>query len=138
MPENIKPELMILVDPPHWPKRPLLVSILYKLHISYQDDKRLKHVGKWWRKLGWHAIYSLNVVASAKMLRRLKADGLWQLSASKKVIILNQNDPFFSDKSTLDLEHGALLLSLPGSQDHLWQRPDPYIRLLDRFTVDLT
>jgi hypothetical protein len=123
-------KLIICINPPHWPGKPLRESGAEKLRVGFAASRANKAMGLFIKAQIRNIFYLWNIPRYRKMWLGIKDGSAWRLQM-KVVLIRNQNDTFSPDTDTLPFETDVIAVEVPGGHDDCWDNPKPYIDVLE-------
>lgn len=136
LPNTKSNNLIILIGPPYWPGKPLLVSLVQKLWGDFNGAVRRHHVGFWLRKICWNSFYILtNLLRVARIAHYASKQNFHEALRGKRVaIIRNDDDSWLSPRAAELLPKGETFYhySLPGEHEDCWVYPEFHAELIDR------
>lgn len=129
-------QLIVLIGPPYWPGKPLLLSLVQKLYLDFVDCVSRGMIIYWLQKTFWNTLYLLRdlLLAASMGLKARKQDFYKALAEHKVMIIRNQQDSWCSTKISAELSHNKHFSfhALPGQHDDCWHNPRPYVKLIEK------
>jgi hypothetical protein len=135
LPNTDANKLIILIGPPYWPGKPLLLSLVQKLWGDFATSVRRRKVGFWAHKIAWNWIYIfanlLRVVRIAIGARRQKFHEA--LRGKNVAIIRNDDDSWLAPDVAERLPDGEnfAFYHLPGEHEDCWVYPADHAKLID-------
>lgn len=128
--------IVLCINPTYWPGRSVLGRGVRKIMQDIAFVSRRRSFKWWLLKTFWNMTYL--VTSPMRMLRIKLALFRNQLPASTAIsllIIRNGNDPWCTPEITRKYEPAANVsfISLPGTHDDVWERPERYVSLLRAF-----
>jgi hypothetical protein len=136
VPPELRPEqLLMLIAPPYWPGRALLlrsqsmaVQMLRAIRPGNEPVNQANKVLHNILFLFWHASKNLTIVRRARRYNLEK-----DLPHPNPILVPKKHDPWltpnFRDLQRFN-EH-LRLIELPGDHDDIWLHPEPYINLIE-------
>ncbi len=129
----------VLINPPYWPGKSLLVSSIEKVGKDFMDFTRDGKLITWlWKTciniahLTRYAIKTLTITLGAHKQRFYEA-----LRDECTIIIRSDADPFLSPKADqlLEQKYGRAIpfYRLPGQHDTCWRDPKAYVDIIKQF-----
>ncbi|HSX47132.1 MAG TPA: hypothetical protein VLF87_04055 [Patescibacteria group bacterium] len=134
LPQTNKPQTMLLLGPPHWPGKSMVIRLFQKAWHDMLLVSKESRFGYWLLKLGWNLRYlAHDLPGIMEQWRRTRQHDFTQQSKDGKMIVVrNHYDIFISpDFPQFMSEHPEITyVELPGGHDDCWLHPEPYIALL--------
>lgn len=126
----------VLINPPYWPGKPLVVSTMQKIYFDFMDFARDGKLHVWFWKtavnlahIARFLIKTLVIMRGAHKRRFYEA-----LRDENAAIIRSSADTFLAPDADQLLEQkvGKVIsfYRLPGQHDTCWRDPEPYIRII--------
>ncbi len=123
-------QLIICINPPHWPGKPLRQSGAEKIRIGIAAAKANRAIGRFCVAQLRNFIYLWNVPRYRKMWQGMQSGTAWRLQV-KVVVIRNDDDTFSPNTDVMPFEADVIAASVPGGHDDCWDHPKPYIDILE-------
>lgn len=131
----------VLINPPYWPHKPLVVSMTQKVSLDFVDFVRDGKLLQWFWKstinimhLLRYAIKSVTITLHAHRQRFYTA-----LRDENTIIIRSSLDTFLSPTADRSLEqkYGRVIpmYTISGQHDSCWRNPQPYIDQICKFAA---
>lgn len=128
----------VLINPPYWPGKSLVVCTLHKVMIDFIDYTWDGKLGPWLGKtvvnvahLMRYALKALTITLHAHKQRFYEA-----LRDEDTVIIRNERDAFLAPNADRLLDDKAgrdiPFYRLPGQHDSCWRYPKPYVEIIKK------
>jgi len=127
-------QLLILIDPPYWPERPIMLRSRNMVLHMIQSIRKDNHPFYQLHKTVHNFVYLVRHQAlNREMIRHARTfDLAAELKHPRTILVRNRHDPWL----TPDLEHLKLIQpklrirQLPGGHDDCWHNPQRYVNLL--------
>lgn len=136
LPDTIANKQIVLINPPFWPGRPLVVSSARKLWGDFRTSVQRRKLKFFVRKITWNWIYiASNLVRVGQIGKHIHRQKFYEALHDKHVaIIRNDNDPWFRPdaKAFLPPEMDFQMYRLPGEHEDCWVYPRRHAELIDR------
>ncbi len=132
-----KARLVMLIDPPYWPGRPLLAGVLNNAVRDARAQIRAWGLASWLRMRVGNTVYAIvNPWHHIKIWRSLKKALDKSLAGRNKLILVRNRDdtycgPMIAEWAAQKPE--IVYHELPGMHEDCWQNPQPYIDLIKKW-----
>ena len=132
VPKGVKAELIILTGLPHGPVSHLAPRLVPKLVDEFGYHLRQSELFWWLRKLLFNMFYLITKPgATYRVITRHKLENLPDAEGRKVIVVRPGEDVFMHpDTPSLLAGRGYALIEIPGSHDHCWSEPSPYVDLM--------
>lgn len=130
VPDTNQARLVILVDVPYYDSHKSFMNKLYR---------RVVEEGWSWKsvsKFGWNNWYVISSPQRCFQMYRAVIDGVFHGLKGKKVVFVRNAQDLFGEIAQDKRETkkiNALTVELPGTHDDIWQRPEAYIKLSEKY-----
>lgn len=136
LPQKTPAVLYILIDPPYWPGKSILLRFWEKISQDFSTLRRDRGIKFLLSKYFWcatygvikanYAVLAVKSVGGLDFLTRAEGKNIW--------VVRNQEDVLCSSDIQLPLAgyKRAHLVSLPGMHDDFLTNPQPYIAILPK------
>ncbi len=126
--------MIVLINPPFWPGKPLIISGMQKLLWDYRAHKLRGQKLRWLLKTWWNTVHLIRFLSKSWTisLSARKHDFYAALHHHKVVIIRNQDDAWCTPdiQELLEPQIHLDLHTLPGQHDDCWTDPEPYVQVI--------
>jgi hypothetical protein len=131
LPEKHQAKLVILIGPPHWPGKSLLMAIAQKAWLDMRAHRQGRKLAGWLKKAGWNLVYGANIRRNMDMQRGRKQGSLWQTNAARVVMVRNHQDTFCTPKvHSLPFKTPPIIVEMIGQHDDCWIAPQKYVDIV--------
>lgn len=131
-------QIYILINPPFWPGKSLVLSTIQKISIDFVDFARTGKILQWlWKTvinlahIGRYIIRFLTITLHARRQRFYEA-----LRDEQSFIIRSEKDTFLAPNADhlLEQKFGRVIpmYTAPGQHDSCWRNPEPYITIIEQ------
>jgi hypothetical protein len=135
IPKKNKAKLIVLVDPPFWPGKNVVKSILQKIKRDYSHHREVKNVKRLSAKTGHNGRYLLTTAPRTARMRKAHRQQRFPepMKGQKIILIRNLHDPFCSPTIAQELPQAQHyeFQEFAGEHDDIWHYPKKYIELID-------
>ncbi|HEX8227210.1 MAG TPA: hypothetical protein VF572_05075 [Candidatus Saccharimonadales bacterium] len=135
LPNSVENKQIIMIGPPYWPGRPMIVSASRKVWGDFSTAWQRGKLGFWGRKLAWNYVYvGANILRVFRIARFASRQNLHEALRDKKVaIIRNDDDAWFSPdaEQLLPASETYSHYKLPGEHEDCWVFPEEHAKLID-------
>lgn len=134
VPKKFQAEVVFLIDPPYWPGRSSISSIVANIAVGAREHHKEGEIRWWLNKLahnGWYAITRPQGTYHAST--RIKLKHLPKAPPAQSIVLVRNIRDTFCDPKIMNLvgkERGYKFTQLPGAHEHCWIHPELYIDLL--------
>lgn len=140
LPKPRREQKFILINPPYWPHKPLVLSMFQKVWLDFVDFAKDGKIPQWLIK---------TVINIAHIIRYLTKSVTISYQAQRRRFYLALGDResiiIRSDRDTFLAPHAGTLLdqkvhrkipihTVPGQHDTCWRDPQPYIEIIRRYS----
>jgi hypothetical protein len=127
-------QLTVLINPPYWPGKPLLLSVWQTLWWPLRYYARPDSLAFWFKKTAWNGIYMLTRPHKAFWIAKHARQRQFYVALRQRrvVIIRSSRDPWLMpDASNLLKKHADFdYKPVPGEHDDCWLTPGPHIEVI--------
>jgi hypothetical protein len=131
----------VLINPPYWPGKSLIISTVQKVSIDFIDFMRTGKVLHWFWKTFINIAHILRFLFKALTitLHAHKQRFYEAIRDEYSAIIRSDQDTFLTPNAQQLLEQkvGRVVpfYHVTGQHDHCWRNPDPYVKIIQEFAV---
>ena len=131
IPPHHRAHHIILVGPPYWPNRSLLVSMGLKMWNDVHPGRRNCSFRRWLFELGCNLLYFWNMPANLRMLAGHQRGSIWQVRAPRLTLVRNVHDVFLTPYlATIPFRQPPHVVSLTGAHDDCYRNPQQYLSIV--------
>jgi hypothetical protein len=134
LPKTTPDQTIVLIDPPYWPGKLILVSVIEKIYRDTKDHIARRKFGFWAQKTLWNLIYLFKYVfKSLQMGWFARKQNFYQALAQDTVILIRNEDDVWCTPDIEQLPTDSnpfTYYHLPGQHDDCWLNPEVYAKLL--------
>jgi hypothetical protein len=127
-------QLTVLMNPPYWPGKPLIISSLQSLWWNAESFAKRGAFSFWLKKVFWNTWYIFRYPAKSRwIVRHARRDSLrLAISQRRTAIVRSNNDVWLTPDAVRTIgEHADFTYrELPGIHDDCWLHPLPYIEVI--------
>ncbi|MDB5182703.1 MAG: hypothetical protein JWO47_487 [Candidatus Saccharibacteria bacterium] len=137
LPLTEKSQTIVLIGPPYWPGKPILLCMAQKIHLDFHARQQEKKLGYWFIKTFWNGIYTvIDLLRAYMLLSYVRKHDLKDRLPNKKIIIIRNKNDAWCSPDLMDIPHKnpITFFELPGEHDDCWIHPEPYIKILQKFS----
>lgn len=134
VPEN-KAKLFVLIGPPYWPKKSMLLRVVKKTYRDFKMHHTIHELRFWWVKTIHNSFYMFRHLPTwTKMYVNWKTENFPDASSQKVLVIRNTEDKFcqLSGIKKIATERNWNFVELPGEHDDLWIKPNKYVAMIQK------
>jgi hypothetical protein len=129
VPEQARAKIILHIGYTYWPGRKLMTSLKYLLAAEYHQYGLLL----WLVRCAINDLYMLNLAQTIRTVRSWGTRGTYldRHHQARLVFIRNRDDSYTHPDALWSLagtNHTSI--TLPGSHNHIWDDPEPYVNLL--------
>jgi hypothetical protein len=136
LPNTAENTRIILINPPYWPGKPILVSVFQKTVGDFVGAVRRHHLGFWAHKTAWNLLYiALNLLRVYRIAQFARQQNFHEALRGKHVaIIRNDNDPWFTPHAAelLPKDEDFQYYHLPGEHEDCWYYTAEHAALIQK------
>jgi hypothetical protein len=140
LPNTDENKLIIMIGPPYWPGRPLIVSGSRKVWGDFRTAWQRGKLDFWAHKLAWNYLYiAANILRVFRIARFASRQNLHEALRGKRVAIIRNDDDAWFSPDAADLLPKSETFSfyrLPGEHEDCWVYPEEHAELIDRIILD--
>ncbi|HSH55994.1 MAG TPA: hypothetical protein VK983_04170 [Candidatus Limnocylindrales bacterium] len=134
LPQAPKEQMIVLINPPYWPGKPLALSAFQKIWWDYKAfAARGKRLG-WYFKTMWNCVHLVRYLGKSWTisLSARKHNFHEALHHDTVVIIRNDQDAWCTPHIQEQLHPGKTfhMHRMPGQHDDCWANPEPYVQVI--------
>lgn len=134
LPRTPPDQMIVLINPPFWPGKPLIVSVFQKIWWDFKAFARRGKVLGWLFKTAWNTVHLVRYlgVSLTISLKARKRNFYTSLHQDYVVIIRNDQDAWCTPDIQKVLEPHRIfpVHTLPGQHDDCWADPGPYVEVI--------
>lgn len=129
-------QVIVLINPPYWPGKSLVISTLQKVMIDFIDYTWDGKIGPWLFKTIVNLVHLMRYILRAVTitLHAHKQRFYQALRDDSTIIIRNERDSFLAPDADRLLRDRAgrnfQFIELPGQHDTCWRDPKPYVDIV--------
>jgi hypothetical protein len=127
-------QLVVLINPPYWPGKLLVISALQSLWWNAETYTKENSYTFWAQKTFWNVVYTLaHLRKSIYIAKEAWQHGLQTALRSRRTLIIrSSHDPWLAPNAKQLLQQYAdfQYKELKGVHDDCWLHPSPYVEVI--------
>jgi hypothetical protein len=135
LPSTQRNVLIILISPPYWPGKPMVLCLMQKILSDFIVNTKRSSIKFWLQKTKHNSLYFWGDLRwNCNIIFKVHRHKFYEALPEKQITIIRNTHDFICTPDIakkLPKQAKFKLHELPGEHDDCWYDPEPYIKLID-------